>query len=190
MAAQFMATYALPVLEKYKPAVNASYTYVSGDKNSIMNNNNDAIKSAKIYKAWDPMFEGQGGGTIYNALFPLTNLNIIAIGASASPLQDVTAAFTWSNLIAADRYGAQNPLYLYEPNATTPTLMNASANYPGLDSKARRELGNESDINISYAYTEDVSFGLSLGWFVPGDVFASVNRDTASQAIVDVRVAF
>ena len=34
MAAQVMASYALPVLEKYKPSVNASYTYVSGDKNA------------------------------------------------------------------------------------------------------------------------------------------------------------
>ena len=33
MAAQFLASYALPVLDKYKPTVNASFTYVSGDKN-------------------------------------------------------------------------------------------------------------------------------------------------------------
>ena len=36
MAAQFLASYSLPVLDKYKPAVNASYTYVSGDKNGLV----------------------------------------------------------------------------------------------------------------------------------------------------------
>ena len=39
MAAQFLASYALPVLEKYKPTVNASYTYVSGDKDGVCKRN-------------------------------------------------------------------------------------------------------------------------------------------------------
>ena len=34
---KLLASYALPVLEKYKPTVNASYTYVSGDKNGDAN---------------------------------------------------------------------------------------------------------------------------------------------------------
>ena len=33
MAAQLLASYALPVLDKYKPTVNGSFTYVSGDNN-------------------------------------------------------------------------------------------------------------------------------------------------------------
>ena len=51
-------------------------------------------------------------------------------------------------------------------------------------------LGNETDVTLNYAYTEDVSFGLTLGWFVPGDAFSKVNRDTASQALANVAVKF
>jgi hypothetical protein len=185
MAAQLMATYSLPVLEKYKPAVNASYTFVSGDKNGSANANTSNAKSAKVYTAWDPMFESQGAGTIYNTLFNLTNMNIIALGASISPLQDVTAAFTWSDLFAAQRYGEYNSLEILQPNGTS---IYATPNTT--DAYKKTALGNEYDVNFGYAYTEDVSFGLNLGWFAPGDFAKSVATKTASQAIADVRVSF
>ena len=38
-----------------------------------------------------------------------------------------------------------------------------------------------TDVNLTYNYTEDVTFGVSLGWFVPGDVF------TEGQAIQPAR---
>ena len=189
LAAQFLASYSLPVLEKYKPAVNASYTYASGDKNSVENYDSSAVKSAKVFSAWDQFAKNQAGGTIYNALFPLSNLNIFALGASASPLQDVTTAFTWSSLWAVDKFGNQNPLQLYQANQSNGS---ASPNnlYAGDGITGKKGLGNEYDINLGYSYTEDVSFGVSLGWFVPGNAFADSNRNTASQAIADVRVAF
>jgi hypothetical protein len=179
----------LPVLEKYKPAVNASYTYVSGDKNSDQNYDSDSIKSSKVYSAWDQFGKNQNSGTIYSALFPLSNVNIFALGASASPLQDVTTAFTWSSLWAVDKFGDQNPLELYQPNQSNGSA-SPNALYAGDGITGKRGLGNEYDVNIGYNYTEDVSFGVSLGWFAPGNAFADSNRNTASQAIADLRVAF
>jgi len=64
MAAQLMATYALPVLDKYKPSVSATYTYVSGDANS--NPGSLTPGDHEKYTAWDPFFEAQNIGTIYN----------------------------------------------------------------------------------------------------------------------------
>jgi len=183
MAAQLLATYSLPVLEKYKPSVNASYTYVSGDKNGLATYSSDGVSSAKKYTAWDPFNENQGQGTIYNTLFPLSNMHIVAIGASANPLEDVTAAVTWSGLWAADSYTAENPLALFQPDGGSNQI------YPVTKLKAKG-LGNETDINLTYNYTEDVTFGVSLGWFVPGSVFSSLNDNTASQALADVAVKF
>jgi hypothetical protein len=185
MAAQFMATYALPVLDKYKPSVNASFTYVSGDKNTAENYNTDSIKSAKIDSAWYEFNKNQDSGTIYNTLFPLTNMYITSVGASVNPLEDVTAAVTWSDLEAASRYSEQNPLYLLQPDAS-----GAYGGYLLLPSTNHKQLGNETDINLTYNYTEDVTFGVSLGWFVPGDVFTSNNNNTASQAMANVAVKF
>jgi len=182
MAAQFMASYALPVLDKYKPTVNAAYTYVSGDKNGTVNHDQDGVKSAKTYSAWDPFNEAQGSGTIYNTLFPLTDMHIVSVGASVNPLEDVTTSFTWSGLWAATPFSSQNPLALFQPDGGTTTISPAHTHDSGL--------GNEYDVNLTYNYTEDVTFGVSLGWFVPGNVFTKANDNTASQALGSVAVKF
>jgi len=181
MAAQLMATYTLPVLEKYKPTVNASFTYASGDKNSGENYNGDRVSTAKTFTAWDEFNTIQGAGTIYRAIFPLSNEEILEAGASASPLEDVTTGVTWSGIWAPAAYGPQNPLTLIQPDGTTATETTNSRGY---------WVGNETDLNLTYNYTEDVTFGLSVGWFVPGDVFNASNHETASQAIANVAVTF
>jgi hypothetical protein len=182
MAAQFLASYALPVLDKYKPTVNASYTYVSGDKNGSLDYPEDKISSAKTYTGWDEFNTIQGAGTIYRSIFLFTNENILSFGASATPLEDVTAGVTWTGLWNAAPNSAQNPLVLIQPNGTGTSLATGP--------KDAYWLGNETDINLTYNYTEDVTFGLNLGWFVPGDVFSANNKDTASQAIASLGVKF
>jgi hypothetical protein len=188
MAAQFLASYSLPVLEKYKPTVNASYTYVSGDKNAASNYDSDKISSAKTNTAWDEFNTIQGAGTIYRSIFLMSNESIVSVGASVNPLEDVTAAVTWSGLWSVDRFdnsavSPQNPLSLLQPDNSLSGIMPVT-------NKNAYWLGNETDVNLTYNYTEDVTFGLSLGWFVPGDVFVASNHDTASQAIANVGVKF
>ncbi len=183
MALQFLTSYALPVLEKYKPTVNASYTYVSGDKNGSQNYVTDQVTSAKTFTAWDEFNTIQGAGTIYRAIFPLSNENILSVGASVNPLEDVTAAVTWTGLWAAAPISEQNQLTLLQPDG--------SGIIAGpVGPKNAYWLGNETDVNLTYNYTEDVTFGLSVGWFVPGNVFEASVHDTASQAIASVGVKF
>lgn len=173
LAYQFMASYAIESesLEKYKPMVNASYTHVPGDKDTANKKNT----------AWDTFNESQASGTIYNSIFDLTNMNIISAGLSLSPVQDVTTAFVWSNLRADKKYTGTNTLSLIQPDGS-------SSVSPSTTSK--KSLGNEYDVNINYAYTEDVTLGVSLGWFVPGSAFAKANDSTASQALAKVLVNF
>ncbi len=186
MAAQFMASYTLPVYQKYKPAVNASYTHVSGDKSGDNQRQlGGAPASKNHYSAWDPFNEAQGSGTIYNTLFNLTNLNIVALGAQVTPIQDVTAAATWSGLWLDRPVGTGNAI-----NNSMPTNQPDGTLTPTFATATGHHLGNEYDVNVNYAYTEDVTFGLSLGWFVPGKVFTSANDSTASQALAHVNVNF
>jgi hypothetical protein len=181
MAAQLLTSYSLPVMDKYKPAVNASYTYVSGSANSA--GTGGKVGDRENYTAWDPFNEIQGGGTIYNTLFPLSNMHIVAVGASAAPLEDVTTSVTWSGLWAADHYSNTNPLVFIQPDGST-----ASPSF-NQDRKSTG-IGNEYDVNLSYAYTEDVTFGVSVGWFVPGKAFSKATSDTAEQALANVAVKF
>lgn len=181
-AYQVMANYAIDNDEvaKYKPSVNASYTHTSGDKNSGANVNSDNVESAKQFTAWDSFAEGQGGGTIYNSLFGLSNLNIVSVGGQVTPLEDVTATFLWSNLFADKKYRTGNALSFSQPDGSTSSPATTG----------RKDLGNEYDVNVDYAYTEDVTLGVSLGWFVPGKAFTSANDTTASQALAHVNVNF
>lgn len=182
-AYQLMANYAIEndSVAKYKPSVSASYTHTSGDKNAGANSGTDDVKSAKNYSAWDPFAEGQNGGTIYNSLFSLSNLNILSLGAQVTPIEDVVASFAWSNLMADKKYRGGNALAISQPDSST-GLTPATTG-----SKA---LGNEYDVNVNYAYTEDVTLGLSLGWFVAGNTFTGANDSTASQALAHVNVNF
>ena len=191
MAAQFMASYALPVaqIQKYKPVTSFSYTYVSGDKRSgnarPVSGNTSPPSSGERYNAWDPFNESQGSGTIYNSLFDLTNMNIVSASLQANPIQDVTTQFVWSGLWASKKISAQNPLTFRQPDGST----NATATFAGATT-SNLSMGNEYDLNVSYAYTEDVTLGVSLGWYVPGKLFANLNNSTASQALAHVLVNF
>ncbi|MCM8815846.1 MAG: hypothetical protein NC931_07725, partial [Candidatus Omnitrophica bacterium] len=54
-------------------------------------------------------------------------------------------------------------------------------------------VGNEIDLGITYKYSEDLSFGLDLGYFMAGDYVEDTftNQDkNAWQAIVTMSVAF
>jgi hypothetical protein len=187
MAAQFLASYSLPVLDKYKPTVNASYTYVSGDKNTGTNYPASGTKSSKTDSAWDEFNTIQGAGTIYRAILPLSNENIFSAGATVAPLEDVTVGATWTGLWAVDKYtnDGSNTLNIFQPDTGAATLA-----VPVSTKKNTYGLGNETDVNVTYNYTEDVTFGVSLGWYVPGSAFASANRETASQAVANVGVKF
>ena len=55
---------------------------------------------------------------------------------------------------------------------------------------SNKDVGWEMDADFNYDYTEDVKFGLSLGWFVPGGFFDKVNNENARQALAHVGVTF
>jgi len=183
MAAQVLATYTLPFMDKYKPTVNAAFTYASGDKDGTNNYKDTPFKSAKYYTAWDEFNTIQGAGTIYRSLFNLSDEDIVSVGASVAPLEDVTAAVTWSGIWAPVPYSTTNPLSIYQPDSDGALVLSP-------ETGKGHDVGNETDINLTYNYTEDVTFGLNLGWFVPGNAFSLNNRDTASQAIANVSVNF
>ncbi|MBI5149553.1 MAG: alginate export family protein [Candidatus Omnitrophica bacterium] len=184
MAAQFIASYQVPVLEEYKPLLQYVYTYVSGDSNPGDQASRQEASRNK-YTAWDPMFENQGSGTIYNTLFNLSNAHIHALSAQVNPIEDVTTKVTWTNLRldkGLSGNGANTTLTLVQPDGTATTAMGVVVD--------EKEIGNEVDATITYDYTEDVQFGANFGWFIPGDLFTSANNDVATQAIVHGNVNF
>ena len=95
--AQAIINYQLPV-EQWNPVLTGVYTYVSGDQNPGNARHLGGVDTEYKWTAWDPMFEDQGTGTIYNTLFDLTNAHIAVVSAQVNPMEDVTAKLSWTGL--------------------------------------------------------------------------------------------
>lgn len=178
MATQILATYALQLdsLMKYSPVIGAMFTRFSGDKNAA-----DTGGGRGEYKAWDPMFEDQGTGTIYNVLFQTTNTKVANGNVSVKPIEDLTAKLDWTGIwldkeLNISRWGNGNAdlfsLYQINNGSITPWMR-----------EGKTFLGQEIDANLTYDYTEDVQLGLMGGVFIPGKAFNKTddpNNNTAT----------
>lgn len=177
LGGQFIASYLLPFEKtaKYEPVVTYAYTYASGDKDLT-----SAGVPGKTYTGWDSMFEDVAGGKIYNSLFDLTNVHVNEFSFSAKPVQDITAKLTWT-MLALDKK-------IVGPTWARTLPDGDSVSFGVKDDK--KGLGNELDVDLTYDYTEDVSIGLSAGWYMPGNLFTDANEKTASQLLTSMSVAF
>jgi len=124
----------------------------------------DEDKNLKITE-FQPMYEDQNGGRIFDAINGTnTNVKIASLAAELSPVQDVTAKLSWYNL-------------------------NKARGVAGTSSK---KMGNEFDLDVTYAYTEDVKFGMSAGIFYAGKHYdtSTHKQDNATQVLTSVAVLF
>ncbi len=195
MAAQLISSYAVShdLVAKWNPVVAGWATYLSGDENSEEASNHLFNASSEKWTAWDPMFENQSGGTIYNTLFDYTNAIIGGSSLQVNPIEDVTAKLTYTSLWIATNYQD-------DQGASTLTLRQPDGSTISANVTDNRFIGSEVDLDLTYQYTEDVQFGLSYGMFMPGAFFHINNRygsggthgnnDNASQWLVNADVIF
>ena len=116
------------------------------------------------YGQWQALYEDQCNGIIYD---PNSNISALAITASAVPADRLTV-------------GAEYWMYSLDETQT------AVANVTSTDDEA----GQELDLTARYAYTEDVSMGLEVAWFFPGNYYVSGNDKTAQQVMLELGVKF
>lgn len=183
--AQMIASYQVPVVEEYHPVAQYVYTYVSGDSNPS-DTGTDNQASTNRWTMWDPMFEAQGTGQIWNALFDLSGAHIHQAQLSANPMEDVTTTVRWTGIwldkeLGKTPSGSLDSITIRQPDQGALSLLGKAG---------EEEIGHEFDAEVVYDYTEDVRLGASLGWFLPGDVFSEHNDSVATQAIVHGNVNF
>lgn len=193
---QFIANYQVPALQQYKPVAQYVYTYVSGDSNYVTGaTESDGYSfqsSSEKFTAWDPFFENQASGKIYNSLYNLTNAHIHEASLQVSPIEDVTLKGSWTGIWSdketrCGNTGGGTPQLcsvgsLVQPDGTTVSSLAINA---GED-----EVGNELDLEAVYNYTEDVQIGANVGMFLPGEIYQGINDSAAKQAIVHANVSF
>ncbi|OGX06974.1 MAG: hypothetical protein A2Z88_04185 [Omnitrophica WOR_2 bacterium GWA2_47_8] len=189
LGAQLITNYMLPFeqLAKWSPVVTGVYTYTTGDKNPDYTG-----AQSDDYHGWDPLFENQASGTVYNTLFDLTNSHIVMASAQVNPIEDLTTKVTgtwlWLDKSVTDGtpgnncFGTSCPFKMRQPNTA------AGISNPAVTTN--KTIGYEVDVDLAYDYTEDVQIGLNMGWFTPGEFFTAANNEVASQYLANVDVKF
>ncbi|MCG2714658.1 MAG: alginate export family protein [Candidatus Omnitrophica bacterium] len=169
LALQAMVDYTFAKV-KMAPKIGASYTYLSGTKTGETRNS-----------GWDSMFYDQKLNNIVYALLPFSNMNAFNLKGSMKPVEDVTVALVYGYYNAAQRDGVG---YAFASTYDRGTNYNINGNYTG-----KAHLGQALDATVTYDYTEDVQFGLTGGYFLPGNGI-TVDSANAQQLIGSMKVIF
>lgn len=173
-AGLFDASYAFPV--NMEPVVKVGYAVFQGDADGGMIGDIKGwvpvfpsnIASRVGKLAYPSLFPG-GAGKIYSGTMPvgLYGLQVINLGLAFKPVDKVSVGLDWFNLKLDEDYNSQD------------------------------KLGNEIDLSITYAYTEDLIFGLDVGYFVTDDALeknsdwgTATDADNAWQVVASMRVPF
>ncbi len=159
----------------WKPEVTLEYVLFSGESDM-------SSTSTQSYGAWNGLYRGKFWTAygdfrefVYGTTDPVdqpatTNQQFIHGKASMKPLDDllIEASLTYFWNDADVNTTASNP--------TSPVRSD--------------DIGWEVDLQAVYDYTEDVSFGIVAGWFVPGDFYSNPNDETATDVVSSVKVTF
>jgi hypothetical protein len=156
-----------------KPTIYGVYNYFSG-----------ISPTSTDMDAWIPVFPSniasRVGKIAYEAIFPagetmpyywytgtpgfVDGLASLKLGVSLNPTEKLGVSLDWFNLTALETFGP------------------------------RKGIGNEIDLGLTYAYTEDVALGLDIGYFMAGDnvkdIMGSGNEEDAWQLLGSIKIAF
>jgi len=169
-ALQAMADYTFAKV-KTTPKIGASYTYLSGSNVGDSSN-----------RGWDPLFYDQKLNSIVYTLLPFSNMNAFNLKGSMKPVDDVTVSLVYGYYnIAQKNSAAFTAPFAYDNNGTA--YLGSTA-YTG-----KKHLGDALDATITYDYTEDVQFGLTGGYFLPGNALTP-DSASATQLIGSMKVVF
>ena len=155
----------------YEPKIGIGYTYLSGDKNSSDSDN----------KAWEPIFPDNLGDRIgalhYAAVYNNTSLT----GNNGS-----------TNLSVPKVYGSFKPA---EKHLVSLSVFPSIKTAEKVATDKKKDIGYEIDLGYTYQYTDDLSFGLLLGYMkaddlIKANVGASDFDDKAIQVIGTAALAF
>jgi hypothetical protein len=150
----------------WKPELTLEYVSFSGEGDL-------GVGSTQEYGAWNGLYRGR----YYTAYADFRE-------------------FVYATGDAVDQPATTNQSLLQAKGALKPLedlLLEASFTYlwtPEGVAGRSDDLGWEVDVQATYDYTEDVSFGLLMGWFVPGDFYNAPNDQTAVDVVSSVKVSF
>ncbi|MFC1570869.1 alginate export family protein [Candidatus Omnitrophota bacterium] len=162
----------------WKPVMTFEYIFYSGEENI----GNRTARTNGTYTGWDPMYRGKFDTAIrewQNVFYPTaqystpasTNEHQVLFGASVEPTDSVTID------------GKLGFFWLDKSASTNTAIVNEFRN---------KYVGTEVDLNVTWDYTEDVSFGLLSAFFFPGSHFSEGSgfKQPATDLVATAKLSF
>ena len=151
----------------WKPKIGAEFIWYSGEAQR-----NDSAGASGTYNGWDPMYRGKFDSAIREFVGRFYQSG--RFGSSADQLVSCPDA-SFTNQYQVIFLGSIQPMESLTIKANYNLFWNQEQ-YQMYDTKTKGFVGQEIDINTTWDYTEDVSFGLMAGIFVPGTVYDTSNQ--------------
>jgi hypothetical protein len=154
----------------WRPVAAVEYIYYSGEKDM----GNRGVNTSGAYNGWDPMYRGKFDTAIrefQNVFYrtaqfscpSFTNQHQILVSGTVEPTDSLTFSAKYGHFWLAENWSNGN---------------------------TDRNAGDEVDLQLTWDYTEDVSFGLLAAWFFPGDHFRGGMDDAATDLVGTVKLSF
>lgn len=165
----------------WKPVLGAEYVYYSGD--------NDADPDASTtgtYNSWDVMYRGKFDSKIRD-FYGLYYTSAFTTGEAINPESALTNQHSicfYGSIQPADSLTFDAKLFAFWQDENR-----AVNDVQGLEDRDEF-LGTEIDLELTWDYTEDVSFGLLTSWFIPGDFYAGGYDDDAANIVGSMKLSF
>lgn len=154
----------------WKPVLSAEYIFYSGQSKI----GDEGVNTGGDYEGWDPMFRGKFDTAIrefQNVYYTTaqsstpsyTNQHQVLLRGSLQPTDSLMFNATYGHFWLVEDLSASN---------------------------TKKNIGDELDLQLTWDYTEDVTFGLLAGWFFPGSHFVDGNDDIATDLVGTVKLSF
>lgn len=175
------------------PKLGLEYIYYSGHKNI----KDETVYSSGLYTGWDRMYRGKFDSAIrdYQGIYYATGMDSNNVRTDMWPNYPDAADSNQHTIIVAGSIQPTDSLTIdcryfnfWQQYATYwfDTAKHGSARADTYREKANRYLGGEIDVEVTWDYTEDVSFGLLAAWFMPGAHYDKCNTPSSDSVAADI----
>ncbi|MFA6320751.1 MAG: alginate export family protein [Candidatus Omnitrophota bacterium] len=165
----------------WKPKLGLEYIYYSGNVND-----GDPTQAGGVYHGWDSMYRGKYDSAIREFVGKFYATNRYPVRNNYT---QATADDSRTNQNQVIFLGSIQPM----ESLTVKGNYNLFWNIEGYDAGVKKSqgfVGQEVDIQANWDYTEDVSFNLLAGWFMPGEVYYDQGKAVATDLVGSVKVSF
>jgi hypothetical protein len=165
----------------WKPKLGAEFIWYSGNRQET------SINGTGQYTGWDPMFRGKTDSLIREFIGRYYYSSKYAFNAT-NYYNSADNSFQNQGQVIIN--GSLQPMDSLKLNGNVNMFWNQYS-YNANDMKDRGYVGTEVDLGATWDYTEDVSFNIIGGFFMPGKVYQNNGTPgTASDVVGSVKVSF